>query len=178
MPGQMRTQVQCWFATATSTLKIHSSEKHCTSVNYCWKLFWSQLESYILAWLHGLAFHTFDHLFSFLFCCFHLFRCSRLKDAILCGEHQPMIMWVYICVGVCWYFFLFLLPKIKKNGWSKYFLINQVSQYALFCWCAVFVASHEQNPTNECFWTLRLYTLTKPCTRSQPKWNYTDFYED
>lgn len=118
MPGQMRTQVHNWFATATSTLKIHSSEKHCTSVNYCWKLFWSQLESYILAWLHGLAFHTFDHLFSFLFCCFHLFRCSRLKDAILCGEHQPMIMWVYICVGVCWYFFSLSLAEDKKE-WLK-----------------------------------------------------------
>lgn len=41
---------------ATSALRIQSSEKHCTSVNYCWKLFWSQFESYILAWLHGLGF--------------------------------------------------------------------------------------------------------------------------
>lgn len=44
--------------------KMQSSAKHCTSVNYCWKLFWSQLNSYILVWLHRLGLHT---LISFFF---------------------------------------------------------------------------------------------------------------
>lgn len=54
---------------ATSTLKIQSSAKHCTSVNYCWKLFWSQLDSYILVWLHGLGLHTL--IIYFLCVCWH-----------------------------------------------------------------------------------------------------------
>lgn len=59
---------------ATSTLKIQSSAKHCTSVNYCWKLFWSQLDSYILVWLHGLGLHTLIIYF---------FVCVAFSDAVV-----------------------------------------------------------------------------------------------
>lgn len=82
-------------AQATSTLKMQSSAKHYTSVNYCWKLFWSHGSIlytlthpyiYILVWLHGLGLHTLI----IIFCSLCFVMCVRFAFMLLLVPMQSL----------------------------------------------------------------------------------------